>query len=291
LRQLTATHGSAITIVIDACQARLSRGRLKDHLAQDFMVLLTGSKFFSGPPLSGALLFPASMTARIQKIEGGAWGLGDYASQEDWPVSWAAVRSALPARPNKGQLLRWTAAVAEMRRYFAVPELYRTIALRETIAVMARTIRQYPNLEMLPSDSCQGDSDEHDEFASPTICSFLVRRSQKLLSLEQTKTLYRALNEDVTKLLRVSGSDAELAATPCHIGQPVALSNGADGEAGALRVSVDARMIVEQWGDRQEISGATQPRHTHKRIKTVLDKIQLLTDDLDRIERHFSGVR
>lgn len=289
LQQLVAAHGEAITIVIDACQTRLSRGRLKECLAQGHMVLLTGSKFFSGPPLSGALLFPASMAAGIRTIEPGAWGLGDYASQYDWPASCAAIRAALPARINKGQLLRWTAAVAEMRRYFAVPELYREIALRETAAVMARTIRQYSNLEMLPVESCPMVNDDHDEFATPTIYSFVIKRNQKLLSMEQARALYQALNEDVTKLLRVSGADAELAATPCHIGQPVALSTGAHSQVGALRVSVDARMIAEQWADRESSPGGTQPRHAYKRIKAVLDKIQLLTDNLDRIERQFGA--
>jgi hypothetical protein len=289
LQQLTATHGDAITIVIDACQARLSRGRLKECLVQGHMVLLTGSKFFSGPPLSGALLFPASVAERIQTIEQGAWGLTDYASRYDWPASCAAIRSALPARLNRGQLLRWTAAVAEMQRYFAVPELYRTIALRETAAVIARAIRQYPNLEMLPVESCPAAGHDHDEFATPTIYSFVVKRNRKPLSMEQARALYHALNEDVAKLLRVSGTDAELAATPCHIGQPVALSSGTDGPVGALRVSVDARMIAEQWADRESSAGGTQPRRTTKRIKTVLDKIQLLTDNLDRIERHFGA--
>src|SRR5262249_34279057 len=160
-QQLTATHGDAITIVIDACQARLSRGRLKQCLAQSHMVLVTGSKFFSGPPLSGALLVPASLTTRVRAVEPSAGGLGDYTSQYDWPAACAAIGSALPARLNSGQLLRWTAALAEMRRYFAVPELYRSIALRETAAVMARTIRQYSNLEMLPVDSCPAAGGDH----------------------------------------------------------------------------------------------------------------------------------
>ncbi|WP_157100702.1 hypothetical protein [Rhodoplanes sp. Z2-YC6860] len=287
LQQLTATYGDAVTIVIDACQARLSRSRLKECLARGHMVLLTGSKFFSGPPLSGALLFPARLAERFQTIDRSASGLADYTSQYDWPASCAAFRSALPARSNNGQLLRWAAAIAEMQRYFAVPELYRTIALRETAAVMARTIRQHPNLEMLPSEPCPAAGDDRDEFATPTIFSFGVKRNRKLLSMGQARALYHALNEDVASVLRVSGIDAELAAVPCHIGQPVACSSGAGGPFGALRVSVDARMIAEQWAVRESANSGVRPQSIHKRIKAVLDKIQLLTDNLERIEQQF----
>lgn len=289
LQQLTAMYGDAVSIVIDACQARFSRGRLKEWLAQGHMVLLTGSKFFSGPPLSGALLFPARLAERIRTIERNASGLADYTSQYDWPSSCAAVRSALPARLNNGQLLRWTAAIAEMQRYFEVPELYRAIALRETAAVMARTIRQYPNLEMLPIEPGPAAGDDHDEFETQTIFSFGVKRNRQLLSMGQARALYLALNEDVTQLVCVSGYDAEVAATPCHIGQPVALSSGAGGQFGALRVSIDARMIAEQWADRESAPGGAQSHRTYKRIKAVLDKIQLLTDNLDRIEQRYGA--
>ena len=47
-----------VMIVIDACQARLGRARIRWYLERGFPVLLTGSKFFTGAPFSGALLVP-----------------------------------------------------------------------------------------------------------------------------------------------------------------------------------------------------------------------------------------
>ncbi|MFS0737267.1 hypothetical protein ABC347_09475 [Sphingomonas sp. 1P06PA] len=56
---LIARHGDTITIVVDACQARITPGAIAFYLARGAIVLLTGSKFMGGPPFSGFALVPA----------------------------------------------------------------------------------------------------------------------------------------------------------------------------------------------------------------------------------------
>ena len=84
--------GGAARIVVDACQARLGLGRLHVHLAQGRMVLITGSKFFGGPPLSGALLVPAALAAEMARQDRLPPALRDYSAASDWPPEWRAPR-------------------------------------------------------------------------------------------------------------------------------------------------------------------------------------------------------
>ena len=74
---IAARFGRGIDVAVDACQARLSPARVRDYLGRGWMVVVTGSKFFTGPPFCGAVLLPPAMLARL---EGGALpaGLGAY---------------------------------------------------------------------------------------------------------------------------------------------------------------------------------------------------------------------
>ena len=51
-------YGEAVGVVVDACQARLSSDAVRTYVEAGWLVLVTGSKFFTGPPFSGALLVP-----------------------------------------------------------------------------------------------------------------------------------------------------------------------------------------------------------------------------------------
>jgi hypothetical protein len=52
-------------VVVDACQGRFKEEWLHDYLRKDAIVLITGSKFFRGPPFSGAVLVPGSIMERL----------------------------------------------------------------------------------------------------------------------------------------------------------------------------------------------------------------------------------
>ena len=123
-----------VQVVVDACQARLGRRRLRSYLDRGYMVLITGSKFFGGPAFSGALLVPKGFSRSLDRIEGIAPGFFDYVGRCDWPMAWTALRSRFERRPNFGQWLRWEAALAEIGSYYAVPGAFRAKALAELAA-------------------------------------------------------------------------------------------------------------------------------------------------------------
>ncbi|HEU0134282.1 MAG TPA: hypothetical protein VFR28_05625, partial [Allosphingosinicella sp.] len=54
--RLTETHGETVTLVVDACQARITSPAIADYLGRGAIVFVTGSKFMGGPPFSGFAL-------------------------------------------------------------------------------------------------------------------------------------------------------------------------------------------------------------------------------------------
>ncbi|HXQ49451.1 MAG TPA: hypothetical protein VN802_00025 [Stellaceae bacterium] len=243
LETIEARFGDAIRIVVDACQARLGLARLQRHLGRGRMVLITGSKFFGGPPLSGALLIPPEAAAGAD-ASALPPGLGGYSVASDWPRTWRAARGSLGAGENIGQLLRWSAALEEMSAWFAVPERSRRAALASFAKSVARALSRRPELDLLPS-TLAGDED----FPAPTIFPFLVRHNGVELTPAQSGVLHRALNRDLRAFLPGLGAGGrELAALACHIGQPVAVA-GTSGPRGALRLSVGARNVTDVVAD------------------------------------------
>jgi hypothetical protein len=288
LRAIADAAGGAAQIVIDACQMRLGRARLKAHLADGHMVLITGSKFFTGPPFSGALLVPRLLSERMAALDGIPEGLADYSSRSDWPRAWPGLRAALPERAPLGQLLRWIAALAEMRNYYAVPESFRSLALKRFADVVPKLIAATPGLELLAdargSESGAGDD---AEMASPTIFPFRLRRAGRLLSLEEARLVYRALNTDVTTMLpgAATSTDRRLAAQPCHIGQPVGLADPPKGMTGALRISAGARYVSESWSPAGDTVSIENLEREFAEIRTILAKLDLLLRHFAALER------
>ena len=286
LRQVQSNWAPSVQVIVDACQMRLGRQRLGYYLEQECMVLITGSKFFTGPPLSGALLVPAGASAVMRRSSAVPDGLALYTNQSDWPPCWPGIRAHLPARPNAGQLLRWSAAAEEMKAYFAVPGAYRALALREFSRVVPRLVARRPNLRLVPvSAKPAAERIDEEEMAAQTIFPFLVIDRGEFLSLEEVSDIYRALNRDVSSLLPLSATERqrETAARLCHIGQPVPLRTQATGVAGTLRLSAGARVVSDTWRAARS-SGSLSPLDAEfEQVGTILDKIDLLVENLARL--------
>jgi hypothetical protein len=286
LSRIQVRWGESVQVVVDACQMRVGRGRLKYYLQQGFMVLITGSKFFTGPPLSGALLVPAAASAVMARTTHVPTELQNYTSETDWPIAWQGVRSKLPARPNVGQLLRWAAAVEEMRAYYAVPPGYRMLALRTFSLQVSRLIASRPELHSLKTlqESAEHDIDD-EEMAVRTIFPFFLRRRGKLLSVEECARVYRALNCDVSALLPDSATERQrqIAARCCHIGQPMAMRDPLQGEAGTLRISAGARVVSDSWSVAGVAALLLKVGEELGQVRTILEKITILVENFDSL--------
>jgi len=292
LRRLAASAGEGLQIVIDACQTRLGRKRLRSYLDRGFMVLITGSKFFTGAPFSGALLVPRVLAARCAAIGRVSAGLREYTNRDDWPEAFAGLRAAFPKHANLGMWLRWVSALEEMRDYFAVPLSFRELALRQFSETVPALMAAESCIEALPVGDARNEEADDQELALPTIFPFFVKRNGRALSQAQTTMLYHALNDDMSPFLPPMQPPMQrlLAARRCHIGQPVALPDGQGGLRGALRISAGARIVSESWSP--DLTRARDRlRGEFDQVRAILEKIRLLMRHFDDIEPAYAQFR
>ncbi|WP_028158309.1 hypothetical protein [Bradyrhizobium japonicum] len=265
-----------VQVVVDACQARLGRRRLRSYLDRGYMVLITGSKFFGGPAFSGALLVPKGFSRSLDRIEGIAPGFFDYAGRCDWPKAWTALRSRFERRPNFGQWLRWEAALAEIGSYYAVPGAFRVRVLAELAAGIDSMIALSPSLQRVAT-ATEKTAEDDEEFAHATIFPFMLLRDGKPVSMAETGAVHRALRRDMNDEISGSAADREVAVRRSLIGQPVRLERSDDALQAVLRLCVGARLVTEAWSpDMAQAQRNVQ--HLLDRIAHVLVKIELLLD-------------
>ena len=82
--------------------------------------------------------------------------------------------------------------------------------------------------------------------------STIATRRATLMDYEQAWQIYTWLNRDVAALLapEATAQEREIAAVPCHVGQPVKLKSPDGSVKGALRVAVGSRYISRLAFDR-----------------------------------------
>ncbi len=261
LLQIAARWPREVLIAIDACQMRLSRRQIAWYLDAGFMVLITGSKYFTGPPFSGALLLPPALTKRILQAGPDLTGLKVYGQQSDWPRHWHGARAQLPAGPNFGQWLRWEAALAEINGYFAVPDPFRQQALHRLGSGIAQLIDASPHLQLLPQQPADATS-RNEELALPTIFPFTLKRDGAALPVAACKDIHRKL---------ALPPDRDQA--PCLLGQPVEWHQDDGGACGVLRLCLSARHITDAWSSDPAYAEA-QLGEQHQQVATTLARVE-----------------
>ena len=218
-----------VEVLIDACQFRLSPASLRAYLDHGAMVAVTGSKFLCGPAFSGALFVPQGLAERFAG-QSPSLALRAYAHRAELPADWAAA-AELPDGANFGLLLRWEAALEELRAFSAIAEWKVAKILRSFAAAVSARIAEDPALDPVPVPQLDRRALGEGRWDSlQTIFPFLLRRSsgRGWFGPEETQWLYRAL-----------------AAASVQVGQPVGCGLR-DGQAlSALRFCASARLVVE----------------------------------------------
>ncbi|HYD13505.1 MAG TPA: hypothetical protein VEC11_11730 [Allosphingosinicella sp.] len=127
------------TLVVDACQARITREAVADYLARDAIVFITGSKFMGGPPFSGFALVPPAFAAQAPALPE---GLATLFRRAEWPADWPGSE-ILPDNVNIGLLLRLEASLFELERFQALPaETVERVILAFHAAVRSQIVEQ-----------------------------------------------------------------------------------------------------------------------------------------------------
>jgi hypothetical protein len=286
---LASRYGMSLDIIVDACQTRLHPGTVRNYIERGWIVQITGSKFFTGPPFSGALLAPAPVAARLA-VRPLPVGLELYSARPEWPRAQRGLDS-LPPTGNHGLITRWQAALAEMEAFADVPTARRRVVLHRFVGHVDRCIDQTYGLVAVNRQP-PGDNPV-DWDATETIRCFAIRRAAVALSgltppglkddcldLAVARKIYVWLNADLWPALAgvAAATDQPTLRRRCHVGQPVAVA--IDGRpAAALRVSAGARLV----------SGEPSLAHLDpdERLERELSDVTMLFCKLSLILKYF----
>jgi glutamate/tyrosine decarboxylase-like PLP-dependent enzyme len=229
-----------LDVLVDACQFRLSRASLRGYLERGCMVAMTGSKFLTGPTFCGALFMPGVQAERLRHRPLPR-ALSAYSARAEWPRGWAAA-AALDDATNFGLLLRWEAALEELRAFAALPDA-RVLAFAARFADAVRQrLAADPAFRPVQAHALDRGDDDTRWDALPTIFPFVVQApaadgSMRPLGRAETLDLYRRLPADLD------------AGPRCQLGQPVACGSLDGVPVSALRLCLGARQVVEALAD------------------------------------------
>lgn len=214
---LQTRFGNAVSIVVDACQSRLEASAVRAYLDRGAMVMLSGSKFIGGPPFSGFLLVPRSLTPNKAL----ATGLTKLFRRAEWPATWQSA-DHLSDSANPGLLLRIEAALFELERYRSLPIGPRIDVINAFGAAVRKLARRMDSELVLPALS-------GDELHQSTLATLDLSQCQGQPDFLTAQRWCRVLS-----------------ARGLRLGQPVKCRKLPNGEwAGTLRISLSMSLIVE----------------------------------------------
>jgi hypothetical protein len=273
---------STVHVLVDACQWRIAPSTLRAYLEQGYMVALTGSKFLTGPSFSGALLVPAAATQLLRPL--GA-ALRAYSAAADWPQDRAAAR-ALDQAANFGLLLRWEAALAELRAFRALPEPMISGFLHTFAQAIGPRLRNDPLFEPLPVPQLDrrpllaANAWDHLQTIFPFVLHHPAIRGHRVpLNQHETAQVYRLLQKDLGAVtgLGVTRADRGLAGLRCQFGQPAACGRRGGLAVSALRLCASTRLVI--GAARSARSGST----AIETALAALDKTAWIIKHLDSL--------
>jgi len=216
---LTSTEN--VLGVVDACQGRNTNAELREWLEhRGNVVLATGSKFYRGPPFSGAVLVPASLMATLADKEAPALlsHLSEFLCPEDLPRSLPSWRRELSSnKENLGLALRWEAALAEIEASSAYSA--------DLADDWARRVRSVVDRDF---------ADELSVFESNRCILSLRLRPAPAAPFFDTKALRTIYDWMALDLSHRFPDDKAVAATVAGVGQPVQVS----ATTGVLRLAL-----------------------------------------------------
>jgi hypothetical protein len=220
-------HPGKVDVLVDACQFRVAPATLRAYLQQGFMVALTGSKFLTGPSFSAALLLPPGFEMSAEFGQRGEL-IGDIA-----------------------QLLRWEAALVELRRFLAVPQAGIVLFLQMFARAVGERVMNESCFEQLAVPALDrrpllaNEGWDHLQ----TIFPILLRHPESGLPLDrgETQQVYRRLQQSDI-------SAGAVAALRYQFGQPVACGVRDGVAVSALRLCISARLISDA-AEQKGVSG------------------------------------
>jgi len=288
IQSLKTVDNLSIQIIVDGSQLRLDPNDIQNYLNKGYIVTITGSKYFTGPPYCGALIVPKSVSESINSVKNTIpEGLTKYYNHSDWPTSWFCSKD-LSDGFNYGSSMRWNAAIVEMERYFKTPILYRNLGIEMFCNFVEDSINDATFLEPLFGDETKINTHNSEDFGLRnirTIFPFFILKNNKVLTNDNVKKLYVLLNSDISDQFAESSIEIiRLAAQKCHIGQAVDVKYGNDFQSAVLRISLGARVISESWVNRDISIYFRNIEVQMDQITVIIKKIELILSNPELLD-------
>lgn len=250
VKALVAMAPDRVDVVVDACQMRSPFAELGEDLKRGWMLQVSGSKFLTGPPFSGALVVPASFQGRAASVGDALAMAPGVGHSSDWTFDWASqmIEKEGPP-PSFGPVFRWLPALMEAELLLALDEEFRHWAFTSFRRVVVESVADSPWLHCIPGGAEDTFGNQSDALACQSILSFAVMGaradgSTSMLTEVACRQLFELLNRDVSGLAAdldpIARTRAHLQA---HIGQPVTIE-GPNGPVTALRMVLGARFFT-----------------------------------------------
>jgi hypothetical protein len=288
IESLNSLDNLSIQIIVDGSQLRLDPKDIQNYIDKGYIVTITGSKYFTGPPYSGALILPKSVSKSIQSVKNELPnGLTQYYNHSDWPKSWFCSNN-LSEGFNYGSYMRWNAAIVEMDRYYKTPVLYRNMGIEMFCNFVEDSIKDAAFLEPLYGDKTNVNTYKSKEFGIRnirTIFPFFILKNNEVLSVDNVKKLYTLLNTDLSNNFKDASIETiRLAAQKCHIGQAVNVKYNNKTQSAILRISLGARVISESWVNRDISIYFRNIEAQMSQITVIIRKIELILNNPELLD-------
>jgi selenocysteine lyase/cysteine desulfurase len=282
---LRERFGTRVSVMIDAAQGRMSRRGLREAIAAGYMIMFTGSKFYGGPPFSGALFVPKELWPSTTGVDSLSSGLGDFFTSPELPRDWPALRDTLPGAPNLGLVLRWGAALAQIEAYYQTEASSRLGILRTWEAEVPKLLGVSKHVSLFPVEPIQDPDVKRLLESKTTVFPFFVRRSPESIPLPKSvlTRIFHWLNRDISGFLPdLDEGQKAVLAREVHIGQPVLLTGDADRERSVLRIALGGPLIT-RIADDARLGPTLESRKAWLRtqVQITRKKLDLIVENLD----------
>jgi hypothetical protein len=238
LGDIDRLSGDGATLVVDACQARITSAAMRDYLGRGAIVFVTGSKFMGGPPFSGLALIPPALAQAAPPLPE---GFASIFRRAEWPAGWPGA-GKLPDSVNHGLLLRLEASIFELERFQRLPvETVERVILAFHAAIRAEIVAKTPARRVAPYPPGHvEDADTHPIEMRTLSTLDLSELTPAGASFEDAQAWHRAM-----------------ALAGVRVGQPVKCVRLGDGRWGAtLRIGLSMPQVVDAAALSDEVMAA-----------------------------------
>lgn len=239
LNSIRSVSPEQVGVLVDASQLRISPGRLQNYLADDCLVVVTGSKFFGAPSFCGALLTPKNLSWKHSLV---------------FPEKYT---------PNFGLLARWQAAIHVMRSYFNIAEVDRQSIID---SFGESVLRAFGEISSIASMARVADGDH--QLRSLYAFLLLDPDTGRYLSAEDARAAYLHLL-----------SAPQLNGYTYALGQPVLCGAQENGDTQYLRISLSAptindfsRLSSEKWKEKLNLDVSACLHALSNTIRQIINK-------------------